>query len=65
VDDHRNQYDVASVLDIGSGLVTNRLAPGADRVGVLVFAKVPSTTNTLSLFYDNNGSIIGTFPVLR
>lgn len=59
VDANRRQYDLASVFDLGEGLVSAKLAPGADRTGVLVFPKVPSQT-LIYLYYDNNGAILGT-----
>ncbi|HYF95722.1 MAG TPA: stalk domain-containing protein [Symbiobacteriaceae bacterium] len=61
IDDHRNQYDVLSIIDIGSGLVNSKLAPSADRYSVLVFSKIPPNTNNAILFYDNNGNTLGTF----
>lgn len=64
-DDQRNQYDLDSILDIGSGLLTNKVAPGATRMGVLVFPKALSTAATLSLYYDNNAQTLGSFPVIK
>lgn len=61
VDDLRNQYDLVTVLDIGDGLLSNRLAPGADRTGILVFPRVRSDSTTLSLYYDLNGANLGMF----
>lgn len=61
IDNNRNQYDVVSVMDLGSGLISNKLAPSADRTGVLVFPKVPANMVNVILYYDNNGSSIGTF----
>lgn len=61
IDNQRNQYDLASVVDIGYGLLNNKLAPSGDRYGVLAFPKLPSTTVNAILYYDNNGSSIGTF----
>lgn len=65
VDDQRTQYDLQQVIDIGNGLLSNKLAPGADRVGVLVFPKVNLTANNLVLYYDNNGGSLGTFTTIK
>lgn len=61
VDDLRNQYDLVTVLDIGGGLLSDRLAPGADRTGILVFPRVRSDSTMLSLYYDPNGASLGLF----
>lgn len=61
VDLSRNEYDLSGVLDIGSGLVNTRLAPGADRTGVLVFPKVQPGQTQVLLYYDTNGGNVGAF----
>jgi hypothetical protein len=61
IDNKRNQYDLTSVVDIGYGLVSNKLAPAGDRYGVLAFPKLPTTTVNAILYYDNSGASIGTF----
>ncbi|HWI50537.1 MAG TPA: copper amine oxidase N-terminal domain-containing protein [Symbiobacteriaceae bacterium] len=61
IDNQRNQYDVQSVVDIGYGLLTSKLAPAGDRYGVLAFPKLPANVVNAILYYDNNGSSLGTF----
>jgi hypothetical protein len=65
VDDQRNQYDLASAIDLGLGLVTNKLAPGADRVGVLVFPKLNAAATNITVYYDANGGSLGTFTTIK
>ncbi len=60
VDADRNQYDVLEVLDIGDGLLSGKLAPAADRMGVLRLSKIQSS-GPVKLYYENNGMIIGSF----
>lgn len=62
VDDLRTQYDVTQVMDIGQGLLTAKVAPGADRWGVLVFPKVPDSVVSLALYYDAHASVLGNLP---
>lgn len=57
----RTQYDLVRTLDLGSVSITSKLVPGAERHGVLVFPKVDEGTRQLSLYYDPNGSTLGTF----
>jgi len=59
VDDSRVQYDLASVLDIGQGLVSAKLSPSADRMGVLIYPRLATDVETLTLYYDNNGTNLG------
>lgn len=61
VDDLRNQYDLEEVIDIGSGMLTSKLAPGASRTGVLVFPRLVDGINSVVFWYDNNGGSVGTF----
>jgi hypothetical protein len=61
VDDLRNQYDVVGTVDFDSGSITGKIAPGADRVGVLVFPKVAPKAKAVFPYYDLNGSSLGTF----
>ncbi|HEY3367077.1 MAG TPA: copper amine oxidase N-terminal domain-containing protein [Symbiobacteriaceae bacterium] len=63
VDSQGNQYDTPTVLDIGNGLVSGKLAPNSARAGILSFPKIQSTAAALSLFYDNNNSNLGVFGV--
>jgi hypothetical protein len=65
VDNLRNQYDVLNVMDLGSGLLTNKVVPGATRTGVLVYGKVPGTAELLSVYYDPNGTSLRTFPYFK
>lgn len=62
VDSNRNQYEVVSAADIGKGALTVKLAPGADRVGVLVFPRIASGAGPLTLYYENNNSALGYLP---
>ncbi len=57
----RTEYDFVSVLDLGSGLLNNKLAPGADRIGALVFPKIQTPKGPFSLYYDTSASNLGTF----
>lgn len=61
VDQHRTQYEVATALDIGDGLVTGKLAPAADRMGVLVVPKLADGAGPVKLYYEGNGVILGQF----
>lgn len=61
VDDQRRQYDVGSVMDIGHGLISGKLAPGADRVGVLVFPKVSPKAQFVQVYYEPSGLNLGAF----
>lgn len=54
IDANRNQYDVQEVIDIGQGLVTDKLAPGADRMGVLVFPLLKPNPGLVKLYLDAN-----------
>jgi len=65
VDDHRVQYDLSSVLDIGGGLVSSKIAPGADRQGVLVYPRLQGTSSILSAYYDANNGTLGSFTTVR
>lgn len=65
VDDQRRQYEVTEVVDIGNGMLDAKLAPGADRAGVLVYPKYPNGTRTLSVYYDNNQAVMGTFLITK
>jgi len=59
VDSHRRQFEVTSVLDIGQGLVTGKIAPGADRTSVLVFPKLAANSKGLTVYYEPNGGSLG------
>lgn len=59
VDHQRRQYEVAQVLDIGEGMLTAKLAPGADRMGILVYPKV-KPAGTVTVYYDGQNSLLGT-----
>jgi hypothetical protein len=61
VDEQRRQYDLVTSLDAGDGSISARLAPAADRMGILVFPKVSGTASMLTLFYEPNGANVGTF----
>lgn len=61
VDSERNQYDTPTVVDIGGGPVTGKVAPGADRVGVLVYPQLADDAGAVTLYYDANGATLGTF----
>lgn len=61
VDNQHNQYDLVSMLDIGRGLLSNKLAPAASRAGVLVFPKVAANLENLILYSDSNGASLGTY----
>lgn len=65
VDDLRVQYDLSSVMDIGGGMINAKLAPGADRVGVVVYPRIAGTAKLLSVYYDNNNGFLGTFTTLK
>lgn len=65
VDDKRNQYDLVSTADFGKGLITGKIAPGADRTGVLVFPKITGNAGTLTVYYDSNGGALGSFTSLK
>lgn len=59
IDGNRNQYNVQEVVDLGEGLLSDKLAPGADRLGVLVFPKVKPNPGTVKLYYDGNAGDLG------
>jgi hypothetical protein len=59
LDDNRNQYSLLEVIDLGQGLLTDKLAPGADRLGVLVYPKAKPNPGTLKLYYDGNPGDLG------
>lgn len=61
VDSQRIQYDNPTVLDMGRGLITAKVAPAADRIGILVYPKLGEEAGAVSLYYDANGATIGTF----
>ncbi|MFZ5824557.1 MAG: stalk domain-containing protein [Bacillota bacterium] len=61
IDANRNQYDVLSVIDIGQGLVSSKLAPGADRMGVLMLPRLAGGAGAVKLYYDANGLVLGQF----
>jgi len=61
VDSNRKQYDLASVQDVGEGMVNLKVAPGADRAGVLVFPKLTAAPGVVSIFYDTAAGVIGSF----
>ncbi|HWI61088.1 MAG TPA: stalk domain-containing protein [Symbiobacteriaceae bacterium] len=65
VDDLRRQYDNPQVIDIGQGLLTAKLSPGADRMGVMAFPKVADNAKSVSMFFDTNIANVGTFPVVK
>jgi hypothetical protein len=65
IDNNRNQYEVTSVLDIGDGLLNGKIAPGADRAGVLVFPKLDPKASQVSLYYENNQATLGFFTYLN
>lgn len=65
VDSQRNQYELVSTVDFGKGSITSKIAPGADRTGVLVFPKVAGNAGTLTLYYDSNGATLGSFANLK
>lgn len=59
VDEQRHQYDVTEVVDIGQGLLTGKLAPAASRLGLLLLPKLAEGARQVSLYYENNGMILG------
>lgn len=59
IDQYRNQYEVTAALDVGEGLVSGKLAPAADRMGVLLLPRLESGANLLKLYYEANGVILG------
>jgi hypothetical protein len=59
IDANRNQYDVQEVIDLGNGLLTGKLAPGADRMGVLVFPLLKPNPGIVKLYLDANGGDLG------
>jgi hypothetical protein len=65
VDDQRNQYELESVVATSAGLITAKIAPSANRTGVLVFPRVSPKATALSLYYDPNGSDLGVFSRLQ
>lgn len=60
VDADRRQYEITDLIDIGSGKLDGKLAPYADRAGLLVYPKVPIGVRTLTVYYENNQAVIGT-----
>lgn len=60
IDSARRQFEVSQVFDLGEGMVNSRLAPGADRIGILVFPKV-STPGAVTVYYDAHNAVLGTF----
>lgn len=61
IDNNRNQYDVQEVIDLGGGLLTGKLAPGADRMGVLVFPLLKPNPGIVKLYLDSNAGDIGSW----
>jgi hypothetical protein len=61
IDDLRNQYQTTMVFDAGTGLLDGKLAPGADRMGVLVFPKVKDQASIYTIYYEPNGEFLGSF----
>lgn len=61
VDQYRNQYEVTGTIDVGQGLISNKVAPAADRMGVLLLPKLESGAGPIKLYYEGNGTIIGQF----
>jgi hypothetical protein len=61
IDNNRNQYDVQEVIDLGEGLLSNKLAPGADRMGVLVFPLIKPNPGIVKLYLDSNAADIGSW----
>lgn len=61
VDDQRHQYEAVDMIDIGQGRLDGRLAPMADRTGVLLFPKLAPEAARASLYYDPNAGIVGSF----
>lgn len=59
VDSGRRQYEVAQILDLGEGMLNAKLAPGADRSGILVYPKVKSA-GTLTIYHDGQSASLGT-----
>lgn len=65
VDDQRTQYDVLQVLDTGNGLLSNKIVPAGDRVGVLVFPKLANNASILTMYYDTQGANLGSFTSVK
>lgn len=65
VDNQGNQYDLESIVDTGAGPITAKIAPSADRDGVLVFPRVSPKATSASLYYDPNGADLGVFGGLQ
>lgn len=65
VDGERNQYEVSQVLDIGQGLITGKVAPAANRMGLLVLPRLGGGGGPLKLYYEGNGAVLGQFPISR
>lgn len=61
IDNNRNQYDVQEIIDLGEGLLSNKLAPGADRMGVLLFPLLKPNPNPVKLYLDANGGDLGSW----
>jgi len=60
VDSGRNQYEVLEVLDLGDGLVSGKLAPAADRVGVLLLPRIEAR-GMVKLYYEASSAVLGGF----
>lgn len=61
IDQYRTQYEVTAVVDIGEGMLSDKLAPAADRMGVLLLPKLVDGAGPIKLYYENNGVILGQF----
>lgn len=61
VDQRRNQYEVSSVIDIGQGLLSTKLAPDASRMGVLLLPRLAEGGGAVKLYYEASGVVLGTF----
>lgn len=61
IDNNRNQYDVLEEIDLGQGLLSGKLAPGADRVGVLVFPLLKPNPGPVKLYLDANAADLGSW----
>ncbi|HLO04206.1 MAG TPA: stalk domain-containing protein [Symbiobacteriaceae bacterium] len=61
IDNNRNQYDVQEVIDLGEGLLSSKLAPGADRMGVLVFPLIKPNPGNIKLYLDANAGDLGSW----
>lgn len=63
VDNRHRQYSPIQTLDIGQGALEDKLAPSADRTGVLLFPPAAGGLQFLQLYYDPNGEFLGSFTV--